>query len=549
MENYSGNKDPFVYLAFAKEDAQQAEKIAGALAEKVKIFGSEDFAGKAKKVLEKAALVIPVISKTSASGLEELVSAAAAAGKDMVPVFLDDPDGLSEGMSMLLGTTQGHLRSKFADEESFLKELAASPALSGLKVSSAQKKSAKNTLIAGICAFVVVVAAVLLIALKPFSADRISKDSALGKLGLSGSASSIKKVCLYGTELVTSFEDRGVYQAYANSASPRSELYLPDADKTVKLGTLGDLTDFDQLVNLEELSLAGNSIHDITAITGLTKLKKLDLSAQWYSDDDVRSRNGEGLSLKGISNLKELEYLNLAYNYLEAGWSMSDIAEIKQLPKLKTLVLARDQEDLREQLGDVSFEIVYLGTSVSSYAEMKAAAADKNCHCISVAGDSVITIPAGEEFVLPKNVMLTTAGGYYTLNNNGTFRVQGWVEGLADENNNGKLVIESGGSWFGGMSDTTNNGEFIVDKGGLLCLERGKVLKMNGGSFTNNGTFIIAAGGSIEVNGGTNVNNSRIVFETSDGGFPPPEFFAEKREKLKLITNNGTIEENKVSSF
>ena len=548
MDRYSGNKDPFVYVAYDKCDEARALETVKALGEKVRVYCAYSFSAKEQKILSKAAAVVPVVSEGSVRTIEEAVAFAAGKGKDLLPVFLDNAE-LPAGLSMLLGTTQGVFRGAYMDEAEFAKALQSSPLLGSLRVTPEQTNAAKNAIIIGVVAAVAVVAAVLLTVLNPFAADKIDPESPLGKLGLSGNASKIKTVALYGDQLKDEFQTAGVYQISSgiHETNVSEVLYLAGSDETVERGTLSDISDFAQLTNLEELSLCGNAVQDITPLLGLTKLKKLDLSAQHYNDVlSPEERENAALSLVGISRLTSLEYLDLSYCNLgpEETRAQSGIMELKDMPNFKTLVLERDSEYIADMLGDVNFEIVLRGTVVNDYEEMKAAAADKSCHSIYVNFDSVIDIPQGETFTLPAYVQLN--GTNFELNNYGTFEIYGVIEcGLDQETNYGTMIVKPGGCYVGGMSDLYNEGAFIIEEGGLQSLERGKLFEQRSGSYVNNGNVFIGVGGVMNINGGTAENNGVITvqyFPESMGGMFGDDWYQQKYDVVNAMGGSGRLE-------
>jgi len=448
-------------------------------------------------------------------------------------------------MSLLLGDTQAVLRSRYADEAAFAEALLSSPVLAHLAVTPAQKRAARRRLVWGIAGATLAVALILLAIFKPFSGTRIDPDSTLGKLGLSGSTAAIKTVALYGEALKPMFED-AVYQSRLPGTDSFTALYLPGAAETVALGSLSDLTDFALLTNLEALALAGNAVGEITPLLELTRLKKLDLSAQHYDGADPESREASSLSLVGISRLTSLEYLNLAYGNFgpEEARAESGLLELKAMPGLKTLVLDRSSQYVADYLGDVDFDIVYIGTEVTDYPTLKAALEDPDCYEIAVRAGSVITIPGGEDLTLPAGKSLM--GSEFELVNEGTLRIGGWLEcGLNMERNRGTLIVESGGCYAGGMSDCYNEGAFIVEAGGLHSLTRGKQLVLENGSYRNDGSLFLGAGGALRWNGGTFENNGLITVQTL-----PEEaewdWFRDKMDSLNgyfpRITGTGRIE-------
>ena len=549
MQNYSGNKDPFVYIACAPCDSEAAASLAEALGASVRVCLASAFGKKERRALEKAALLLPVLSEGSLAAMEEVTAFAAAKDKAILPVFLEKLE-LPAGLRMLLGGTQRIVRGDYETREDFERALCAAPVLSALAVSPEQKRAARRTLIAAAGGAAVVLLLALLLILRPFSASRISRDSALGRLGLSGDPTKVETVALYGEELEERFEDQGVYQAYVSVVNNAEVggLYLPSADTITGMGELSDLSDFAQLVNLEELSLAGNAVEDISPLFSLKKLKKLDLSMQlrFIQDPYRREIDALRLDLTGIGALESLETLYLCYNrWPDDGSVPAWMAELDALPNFRTLVLDRGAEVIPAlQREEHRYELVLLGSEAGSLEELRAAAADPDCHCLYVTQGAEIVVPAGEEWTLPKNTMLS--GVDLTIRVEGTLRVRGWMEcGMTTTDNRGTIVVEKDGSFIGGMSDVRNNGLFVVEDGGMHRIERGMEFWQQSGRYVNNGTLVVGWGGVYHFDGGEAENHGRMIIEkrTAAGGMPMPDNWMENKiAAAERFTGSGTVE-------
>ena len=557
MKNYSGNKDPFVFLACAPCDREEAARLAEALGAKTKVFLASSFGKKERRALEKAALLIPLMSAEGLSAMEEVTAFAAAKDKPLLPVFREKLE-LPAGLRLLLGGTQRIIRADYGTREAFERALCAAPVLASLAVSPEQKAAARRTAIVSAAGLAAAALLALLLILQPFSASRISRRSTLGQLGLSGDPAKITTVALYGSELEKRFEDGGVYEAYVSVVNNPEVggLYLPEADKVAKIGTLSDLSDFAQLVNLEELSLAGNSVEDVSPLFTLKKLRKLDLSLQtlYLVDPYRREIDGLQLSLEGIGALESLEALYLCYDRWPADGSVPAwMAELDALPHFRKLVLDRAAEVVPALLAqEHGYEIVLLGSEARDFDELREAAADPDCHAVYLPQGAELVIPAGEEWTLPQNVMLGGAG--LTIRVEGTLRVAGWVEcGMTSTYNDGAVIIEKGGSFIGGMSSVYNEGLFTVEEGGLHLIERGMEFFQRGGRYVNNGRLVVGWGGAYRFEGGEAENNGEIVVEYTDpaaGGMPMPDNWLEdKVAAFERFTGGGIIEYVEVGNW
>lgn len=542
MEGYRGNREPFVFVFCSPGDRESARETAALLGARTKVFLADTFGRKERRALRKAAAILPVLSEDSLDAAAVLLADSAAADKPLIPVFLQKLV-LPAGLRLLLGSTQGIRRDAYPTAEDYGRTLCQSPTLDTLAVSEGQKRAGRRTLAAAIALPPAAALAAALLIFRPFSVTRIDRDSTLGQIGLSGDPTRIRTVALYGSELKRRFEDEGVYLAVAGSWSYRGALYLPRADEQAPYGTLSDLSDFAQLTNLEALSLSGNAVSDLSPLFSLKKLKKLDLSAQRYDSIPVEQRPESGLSLQGIGALESLEVLYLNETQLaEEGDPSCGLSALKELPGFRTLVLDRSQAAIAETLGDVDFDIVFLGVSVGSYEELHAAL-QTDCHLVCLTQGLTLEIPAGEELVVPKNVMLN--GTDITLRNRGTMHVYGWMEcGLTEIENEGTIVVETGGAFVGGMSDTVNRGSFLVEQGAWHIIERGQEFFQKTGSYCNRGTLVFGWGGVFYLEGGSAVNEGKLIVEhLAQEGRPMPEnWYENKLRTAERFEGDGVVE-------
>lgn len=540
-EGYHGNREPFLWVECLPEDEAAAEAALTRLAGEKKVYRADPASKKDRKLLEKAAAAVIFYSRASVSRLEETTAAVTRLGKPLLPVYLDAA-ALSEGMSLLLGTTQGVQRSKFTDDDAFCEAVLTSPVLRELRVTPAQKKAARRAPILGAVPAGAAVLLALLLTLRPFG-TRIDPDSALGRLGISGSVGSIRSVYLYGSELADKFETGGACDWAGSIHSPTGKLYLPVNGFFAPRGDLQDVGDFAQLTNLRDLSLAGNQIRDITPLGALTKLRRLDLSMEREADHE----DAPPLSLEGVGALKSLEWLNLAYTELAADetGAILGLEELRSLPALKALLLDHGRTALIEQLGETGFEIRYVDRQASTWEELRSACADPAVHAISVAPEASVTIPAGEELTVAPGQIL--GGSSYTLIIDGTLRLAGcWEAGHGTFRNNGVLVVEDGGWLGGGMSDLYNDGTLTVRPGGTVRQERGLQIVLNGGSLVNEGLISVGVGGHLVWNGGTVENNGVLRLTENYAGIeaamnpdgPAWRFHGD----LGKVTGAGTVE-------
>ncbi|MCY3737074.1 MAG: leucine-rich repeat domain-containing protein [Gemmatimonadaceae bacterium] len=106
---------------------------------------------------------------------------------------------------------------------------------------------------------------------------------------------------------------------------------VPGADRHSPL----NLSPLSGLTNLTNLNLSQNKISDLSALSGLTNLTDLDLSVIHVIWDE--SNPPAPLDLSPLSGLTNLTWLNLAYN------SISDLSQLSGLNNLNNLNLSNNQ--------------------------------------------------------------------------------------------------------------------------------------------------------------------------------------------------------------
>ena len=493
IRQYSGNQEPFVFVLFSEISRPQAEPILELLGQKHRISWGSSFGKREQRLIEKAAAVVLILEQASVSELENAVTEIVKKDREIIPVFTDEVR-MSPGMSMLLGTKQSIFRHSYAGDEAFYEAVASSPVLNQLRITAEQKDSAKRILIG--CAAAVAAAAVLFLwGIRGGLFGRaIREDSSLGKLGLSGSPDTITAVYVYGDQMTDVYEENGSLPISMRKEDGRPGLYLPAADREVGYGEINSAEDFRQLQNLEELSLAGNLIEDLSPLWSLRKLRKLDLS-----------NNRGSVSLKGISALPQLEELNLSGCDIEDG--------LEELTGMKSLKRVSLSEQYRSVLSDVGFEVISGDCSVSTFAELKEALADVSIFTVSLASSS-LRIPEKERLEIRRHVSFISEGQMASIRNEGEIHVFGtWTMGSADITNSGRIVIEEGGSYSGGMRETKNYGLFEIQDGGELILDHGDSFLQNSGSFENDGNLKLSGSGHFFWNGGSVINNGVMEIE------------------------------------
>ena len=535
MKKYSGNRKAFVMAVYDEKNAEEALKAIEDLSAKVKVYYTSELGSREKRIMKKAAAVVCFLSEDTMPAMQEVIAYAATLNKEIIPVYFDRFT-LEPGMRMILGTKQGVSKYKYDDETEYRRELAEAPFLSELKITPEQKKSFKLiAALSALAAVAVIAVALTIVYINYNSANRIDENSLLGQLGLSGNAKSIKKVYVYGAELRDKFEKDGVHLISYAGSYDKYNLILPSINGTVPVGEINDIGDFTQLENLEELSLAGNRLTDLSPLWQLKKLRQLDVSA-----------NQAELKLDGISGLTNLQFLNIAYCNVVSG-----IEELKNVTSLRTLCVSHEMRDQLAVLGEVSFNIVYVDIAVRTYEELKAASENEHVYFIFVENpgydpnaeydeveDLVIEIPEGDTITIRRNVQM--GGVRIHLINHGTMIVYGEIEmGLTNIENRGTIEVREGGLYLCGMAGTENYGTMIIEKGARQQVERGNEIRLKEGStYTLNGELGLYIGGSFYIEGGEMINNGTIEIAHAENFEWYPD---DARGSFASLPGNGTV--------
>ena len=501
-ENYCGNREAFLYVYLSRADESAGRALIDALlGAGHRLYVSSAFTAKDVRILKKAAVAILMMSSATVDELAPVVTAATKEDKPLIPVYLDSLT-LPAGMRLLLGPKQAHARQSYADDTAFAAGLLASPVLRELQVTPAQKRAARGLLIGAIALAAAGLAALLLtLGRSGAPTAGIAEGSLLSRLGLSGDASQIESVCLYGTALRGGFEEYGAQDLGSAAENGAPGIYLPEEDATEERGTLTDAADFAQLVNLKELALSGNAFEDLTPLWGLTGLRSLDLSC-----------NLAPISLEGISALTELETLNVAYCKLSGG-----LEELSQLPRLQTLTVSSDYLDALAPLSARGVRVLCPSVVCPDWETLQTWAPYEHVYELILSGS--VTIPEGETLTVRKNVRFSAELGSQ-LDNRGTVELFGtWEMGMTAKNNYGAVTVRPGGLYAGGMGNSRNYGDFTVDAGGTLEIERGEQFYLEGGTLTVDGALRVSGGGALHWNGGAVVNNGTIETDAAERYF------------------------------
>jgi hypothetical protein len=293
---YSGNGKPFIYAIYAQEDKEAAGAVLSALWEKgYELWPSERFD---KPRLRKAALVLFFLSPAAAASeaVNRAIQDVARRDGAMLAIHLS-PTELTPTQKLLLNTQQAILKYDSTTEDAFTEKLFDAQPLQNLEVTRAQKCAARLTTWGSIAGVLCAVAVAIYLALG-FNAQ-VPEDSLLSELGYQGRMADITSIYLYGDQISESRTDVslvGVMYDWKNRTHPDG-LYYNQIESFADFGNIVDLSDFAQLKNLEELSVAGNQVTDISGLYKLGNLEYLDLTGNPVQD------------ISGIGELSKLQTL------------------------------------------------------------------------------------------------------------------------------------------------------------------------------------------------------------------------------------------------
>lgn len=321
---YSGNGKPFIYAMYAPEDREAAEVVLSAMQEKgYELWPSERFD---KRRFGKAALVLFFLSPAAVvnEAMNRAIHDAVQRDYAMLAIHLCHTE-LTPAQRLLLNTQQGIMRHECASEEAFYDKLFGSSLMRDLQVTSAQKRAASLTtwgISAGVL-FAVVAAVVLALGI----GAQVPEDSLLAELGYTGRMADITSIYLYGEQMSEARSDVTIRGKRHNNEQKTFEdvIFINDLQNSVAYDEISDLSDFGQLKNLKELSIAGNHVADISPLFRLHDLEFLDLTGNPIED------------ITGIGALSNLQTLCIG------GTLVSDLSALAACYNLKKVILDAQQ--------------------------------------------------------------------------------------------------------------------------------------------------------------------------------------------------------------
>ena len=324
---YCGNGKPFVYALFAPEDQASAKTVLSAMKERgFEIWPS---ARLEKWRMAKSALVLLFLSPAAVENeaINRAMQHAVQSDHPLLVVHLT-PSALTPTQRLLLNSQQAILQYDCASDESFYEKLFGAQPMQNLSVTEAQKRAARITTASIIGGILLAVALAIYLALG--SGATVPEDSLLAGLGYQGKMADITSIYLYGNQVEKTRSDfviRGM--EYDNSTKViRDAVFFRGMQQSSSFGNISDVSEFSQLKNLRELSIAGNPVSDIHSLFSLKKLEFLDLSG-----DPV-------LSISGIESLSNLQTLCIS------GTQITDITPLNACKNLKQVYIDTKQNSV-----------------------------------------------------------------------------------------------------------------------------------------------------------------------------------------------------------
>ena len=339
---YSGNGKPFVYAMFAPEDREGAEAVLAALREKgYEIWPSARFD---QRRIDKSALVLLLLSPAGAANgaVNRAITHTVQSDHPLLAVHLA-PTTLSPAQRLLLNTQQGILRYECASEAAFLEKLFGSALMQDLQITPAQKRAAglATWSLSGGIVFAVALAVVLALQI----GATVPEDSLLAGLGYTGRMADINEIYVYGETSEAARKDDVVSGVlYDNMSNVFTDaVFFNGMEEFSPFGAISDVSDFGQLKNLKELSLAGNQISDLSPLWNLGNLEYLNLTG-----NPIRS-------LDGIDQLTHLSTLSIS------GTQITDITPLDACRSLKQVYIDADQEKLFSESEQRGYALITCG--------------------------------------------------------------------------------------------------------------------------------------------------------------------------------------------
>ena len=196
-----------------------------------------------------------------------------------------------------------------------------------LQVTPAQKRAAAWTTWSLVGGIVLAVAMVVYLALGTGAV--VQKDSLLAGLGYTGRMADITQIYLYGDRQSKTRSEVTISGFIPDfvKMSISDGIYYNDLRDSAVNGDISDVSDFSQLANLKELSIAGNKVVDVSPLWKLRNLEFLDLTGNPVRD------------LTGIGGLTRLNRIDISDTAITDLTPLDECKNLKQVLSIRSNIL------------------------------------------------------------------------------------------------------------------------------------------------------------------------------------------------------------------
>jgi hypothetical protein len=343
MKPYSRNQKPFVYAAFSDCDRERALPILEKINEHgIAFWFSDRFTKKEAGRMEAACSCIVFISNDTINDEKVLrcIKAAEKYNKKILCIYLE-PTELPPGMALHLNALQSIDRGSFNDEQAFAEKLKSAEIFKDMKITPAQKRSARRRAMASIIApiasaVVIFFALVYPLAILPAmqAANGCLTKLGFGNLSLEELA-KIEALNVIGTKTF----DKAYAAAYTGS---QTEVYVYELGITMPKGDIRDISDLVLLKNAKAIAFEANEVTDISPLYSIKSLENLTLNCNPVT------------SIEGIEALQNLRDITLDFTDVsdlsplfkiptlqKISFEKTDVSSIEGIEKLKHLTMLR----------------------------------------------------------------------------------------------------------------------------------------------------------------------------------------------------------------
>ena len=329
MKYYCGNQKPYIYVSCPSGSENRVNKMLENLGrEGIAFWHKKQFDKKEIKHIEAAYAVMIFITNEFIcdENLRKTVDAAVKFNKNILAVYLEDVEK-DAWASMQLDSSYALYVKDYIDDESFTSRLKEAEIFREMTVTPPQKRFQRRRSITMVLTPVAAAAVLYFAIINPLmtSGKTEQETDILGIKGMSQEElDSVTEIKIFGDEILSD----DIVEMWVEYENANQTLKIEIRDKygnntedyNITRGSITDISDITLLRNLEKLQLSAENISDLTPVFELEKLKVLKIECNPVS------------SLEGIEKLQNLEELYIT------GTDISDLSPLQKLPKLRKLV-------------------------------------------------------------------------------------------------------------------------------------------------------------------------------------------------------------------